>query len=82
MLIIRDSFDIFVLGALGGSLGFLVGALEGSLGFTSGPLGCSAVSLGVLLASFWMLLRLRGVPKRPSHNIRISNVDFANMVLF
>ena len=28
MLIIRDSFDIFGLGALGGSLGFLLDALE------------------------------------------------------
>ena len=62
MLIIRDSFDIFGLGALGGSLGFLLGALGGSLGLTSGPLGCSAVSLGALLASFWMLLRLSSPP--------------------
>ena len=66
MLIIRDSFDIFGLGALGGSLGFLLGALGGSLGLTSGPLGCSAVSLGALLASFWMLLRLSSPPIRCS----------------
>ena len=49
MLIIRDSFDIFGLGALGGSLGVFLGTLGGSLGLTSGALcGCS-VSLGVLL---------------------------------
>ena len=57
MVIIRDSFDIFGLGVLDGSLGSLLGALGGSLGLTSGALGCSSVSLGVLLASFWMLLR-------------------------
>ena len=62
MLILRDSFDIFGLGALGGSLGFLLGALGGSLGLTSGALGCSSVSLGVLLASFWMLLRPSSPP--------------------
>ena len=62
MLIIRDSFDIFDLGALGGSLGFLLGALGSSLGLTSGPLGCSAVSPGALLASFWMLLRPSSPP--------------------
>ena len=66
MLIIRDSFDRFGLGALGGSLGFLLGALGGSLGLTSGPLGCSAVSLGALLASFWMLLRPSSPPIRCS----------------
>ena len=66
MLIIRDSFDTFGLGALGGSLGFLLGALGGSLGFTSGALGCSSVSLGALLASFWMLLRLSSPPIRCS----------------
>ena len=57
MLIIRDSYVTFGLGALGGSLGSLLGALGGSLGFTSGALGCSSVSLGALLVSFWMLLR-------------------------
>ena len=62
MLIIRDSFDTFGLGALGGSLGFLLGALGGSLGVTSDALGCSSVSLGGLLASFWMLLRLSSPP--------------------
>ena len=66
MLIIRDSFDIFGLGALGGSLGFLLGALGGSLGLTSGPLGCSAVSLGAFLASSWMLLRLSSPPMKCS----------------
>ena len=66
MLIIRDSFDIFGLGALGGSLGFLLGALGGSLGLTSGPLGCSAVSLGALLASFWTLLGVSSLPIRCS----------------
>ena len=66
MLIIRDSFDTFGLGALGGSLGFLLGALGGSLGFTSGALGCSSVSLGALLASFWMLLRPSSPPIRCS----------------
>ena len=58
MFIIRDSFDTFGLRALDGSLGFLLGALGGSLGFTSGALGWSSVSLGALLASFLMLLRL------------------------
>ena len=66
MLIIRDSFDIFGLGALDGSLGFLLGALGGSLGLTSGALGCSSVSLGVLLGSFWMLLRPSSPPIRCS----------------
>ena len=69
MLIIRDSFDIFGLGALGGSLGFFLGALGGSPGLTSGALcGCS-VSLGVLLVSFWELLGFAcfpfGCPRRP-----------------
>ena len=66
MLIIRDLFDTFGLGPLGGSLGSLLGALGGSLGFTSGALGCSAVSLGALLASFWMLLRPPAPPIRCS----------------
>ena len=57
MFIIRDRNDTFGLGALDGSLGFLLGALGGSLGLTSGALGCSSVFLGVLLASFWVLLR-------------------------
>ena len=66
MLIIRDSFDIFGLGALGGSLGFLLGALGGSLGLTWGALGCSSVSLGALLASFWTLLGSSSPPIRCS----------------
>ena len=48
----------FGFGALDGSLGFLLGALGGSIGLTSGALGGSSVSLGALLASLWMLLRL------------------------
>ena len=64
MVIIRDSFDIFGLGALDGFLGSLLGALGGSLGFTSGALGCSSVSLGALLGSFWMLLRPSSPPIR------------------
>ena len=60
--IIRDQNDTFGLRALDRSLGFLLGALGGSLGFTSGPLGCSSVSLGALLASFWMLLRPSSPP--------------------
>ena len=66
MLITRDYFDTFGLGALDGSLGFLSGALGGSLGFTSGALGCSSVSLGVLLGSFGMLLRPSSPPIRRS----------------
>ena len=66
MLIIRDRNDTFGLRALDGSLGFLLGALGGSLGLTSGALGCSSVSLGALLASFWMLLRPSSPPIRCS----------------
>ena len=66
MLIIRDRNDTFGLGALDGSLGFLSGALGGSLGLTSGALGFSSVSLGALLASFWMLLRPSSPPIRCS----------------
>ena len=66
MLIIRDSCDKFGLRALDGSLGFLLGALGGSLGLTSGALGCSSVSLGALLASFWMVLRFSSPPIRCS----------------
>ena len=54
---ISDLFDTSGFRALDGSLGFLLGALGGSLGLTSGALGGSSVSLGILLASFWMLLR-------------------------
>ena len=66
MLIIRDRNDTFGLRALDSSLGFLLGALGGSLGLTSGALGCSSVCIGVLLASFWMLLRPSSPPIRCS----------------
>ena len=55
--VISGLFDKNCLGALDGSLGFLLGGLGGSLGLTSGALGCSSVFVGVLLASFWVLLR-------------------------
>ena len=55
-------FDQICLGALGGSLGFLLGALGGPLGLTSAALGCSSVSLGALLASFWLLLKPSSPP--------------------
>ena len=47
-------------------------ALDGSLGFL----------LGALEALFATDEVLRGVPKRFSNNIRISNVDFSKMLLF
>ena len=50
-------FETFGLRALDGSLGFFLGALGGSIGITSGASGGTSVSLGALLASFWMLLR-------------------------
>ena len=66
MSVISEFFDKFGFGALGGSLGSLLGALGGSLGFTSGALGGSSVALGVLLASFSMLLRPSSPPIRCS----------------
>ena len=62
--VISGSFDKNLLGALDGSLGFLLGGLGGSLGLTSGALGCSSVSLGALLASFWVLSRPSSPPIR------------------
>ena len=59
-------FDTFGLRALDVSLGFLLGALGDSLGLTSGALGGFSVSLGALLASFWMLLRPSYPPIRCS----------------
>ena len=64
MLIIRDSFDTFCLRALDVCLGFLLVAFGGSVGLTSGALGGSSVSLGALLASFWVLLRPSSPPIR------------------
>ena len=56
--VISDSFDKNCLGALDGSLGFLLGGLGVFRGLTSGALGFPSVSLGALLASFWVLLKL------------------------
>ena len=89
MLLIRDRNDTFGFRALDSSLGFLLGALGGSLGLTSGPwvlFGVSWGSLGFLLdaleAVFATDYVLRGAPKRPSNNIRISNADVSKMLLF
>ena len=78
MLIIREFFDTFCLGALDGSLGFLLGGLGGSLGFTSGALGCSSVCLGVLLAAFGVLLRRSSPPIRRSGVLKnVAQTTFA-----
>ena len=54
MLIIRDSFDIFGLGALGGSLGFLLGSasLRVLLRPSSPPIRCSGVLQNDLQTTF------------------------------